>query len=105
MSLSAEFDKLAQLLEQLIAILEEAEDTFWCAYLKRGLSQVQAHKLSGATFVLGCYAGAESFSDLVLAQQLQETDRLRFDNLNNRFGHLRTAVFESANLIASRRLW
>jgi len=105
MKLQREFERLAHLLEQTLSLLEEGEHTFWRAYLRRGLNKVNKSELAGATFVLGCYNGADTFADLVIGEQWQETDPVRFRNLNARLQQLRTDVFESASLIASRRLW
>jgi hypothetical protein len=104
-TLDEQFRDLADNVQRLIALLEEAEDTFWIPYLRRGLAQVQENRLSGATFILGCYGGAETFSDLVVARHLEAGDPLRFRNLNARLGELRTRTFESANAITARRSW
>jgi len=71
----------------------------------RGLAQVRENRLSGATFILGCFGGAETFSDLVIGRQFETSDPLKFRNLNARLSHLRTRTFESANAITSRRAW
>ncbi len=104
-TLDAQFQTLAALLQQLLALLEEVDENFWAPYLARGLQQVQQRHLAGATFVLGCYGGEDTFSDLVLCPQLAETDPLRFRNLNARLTQLRTDVFEAANAITARRAW
>jgi hypothetical protein len=103
--LHEQFATLARDVEALISLLEEADAHFWIPYLNRGLQMVKGNKLAGATFILGCYGGAETFSDLVIARPLQHTEALRFRNLNARLGELRTRVFESANAITSRRAW
>jgi hypothetical protein len=61
--------------------------------------------VSGATFILGCYGGAETFSDLVVGRQFATSDPIRFRNLNARLTELRTRVFECANAITARRAW
>ncbi len=103
--LDRQFDQLGDQVAQLIALLEESGDRFWIPYLKRGLIDIRARKLAGATFVLGCYGGVETFSDLVIGRELEQTDPLGFRNLNARLSHLRTATFDSANAITSRRAW
>jgi hypothetical protein len=103
--LEAQFAQLARDLEALIGLLEEADERFWVPYLRRGLLQVREHKLGGATFVLGCFGGEETFSDLTIGSQWQTADPLAYRNLNARLGTLRTRVFESANAITSRRAW
>jgi hypothetical protein len=105
MSLNAEFNRLEEHLNRLIALLDEDGETFWSGYLRRGLAQVKAHRLSGATFVLGCFGGQDTFSDLTLGEQWASEEPLRVKNLNERLTHLRTEVFQSANNIASRKLW
>ncbi len=104
-ALQRQFDDLADALRQLIALLDEADERFWVPYLKRGLRQVEENRLSGATFVLGCYGGEDTFSDLVIGGDWQSTDRLKFQNLNRRLEHLRTRVFDAADAITSRRAW
>lgn len=103
--LKAQFEELGENLVRLIALLEESGDPFWVPYLRRGLAQVRENRLAGATFVLGCFGGAETFSDLVIGRRFEDNDPLKFRNLNARLGHLRTATFESANAITSRRAW
>lgn len=104
-SLRAQFDELAASVRELIALLEEAEHGFWVSYLKRGLRQVDEQRLSGATFILGCYGGEHTFSDLTIGEALQDSQPLRYRNLNARLAHLRTRTFEAANAIAARRSW
>jgi hypothetical protein len=103
--LDAQFDELGTNVTQLIGLLEESEDRFWVPYLKRGLAQIRQNRLSGATFILGCFGGEETFSDLVIGRRFEASDPLRFRNLNARLVHLRNQTFESANAITSRRSW
>lgn len=105
MSLDRQFDELGDNVLQLISLLEEAEHAFWVPYMRRGLAQIRENRLSGATFILGCYGGEETFSDLVIGQHLADTDPQRFRNLNARLSHLRNRTFESANAITARRSW
>jgi hypothetical protein len=103
--LELEFRTLERNVEELIALLQEEDERFWSGYLKRGLSQVVENRLSGATFILGCYGGHETFSDFRIGERWQESEPLRHQNLNARLNGLRTAVFESANAITARRSW
>ncbi|MGA1372945.1 MAG: hypothetical protein ACO3Z6_15250 [Pseudomonadales bacterium] len=104
-ALEEQFSALARDLETLIALLHEADERFWIIWLKRGLSQVRCKHLGGATFVLGCYGGEDSFSDFKLKPELAHADPLRYRNLNARLTELRTRVFLSANAITARRAW
>ena len=104
-SLQQEFSQLGQNLERLLALLEEADETFWRTYLVRGQDKVAGRELAGATYILGCFGGMDTFSDLVLARDLEAKDPMRFKNLNARLHHLRTEVFTSCRKIASRELW
>lgn len=104
-TLYEQFDELARVLKALIGLLEEADDAFWVPYLKRGLRQVEERKLAGATFVLGCYGGLDTFSDLAIGGRFSETEPLRHRNLNARLTQLRTECFDVANAIAARRSW
>jgi len=103
--LDDQFATLARDVEELIGLLDEADERFWIPYLNRGLQMVKGNRLAGATFILGCFGGEETFSDLVIGRHLESTEPLRFRNLNLRLGTLRTRVFESANAITSRRAW
>lgn len=104
-TLSHHFDELAHQLRQLISLLEESDDRFWIAFLQRGLRQVDERRLSGATFILGCYGGQDTFSDVVIAQQWRDSRPLQFKNANARLSTLRDGIFASANAIASRQHW
>lgn len=103
--LNRQFTELGENVDRLIGLLEESEERFWVPYLRRGLAQVRENRLSGATFILGCFGGAETFSDLVIGRQFEDSDPLKFRNLNARLTHLRTRTFDSANAITSRRAW
>ena len=103
--LAEEFENLAHLLRQTISLLEETDEHFWISYFKRGLRQVDDRRLSGATFILGCYGGMDTFSDVVIAQHWEQEAPLRFKNANARLSTLRDDIFEAANAIASRRHW
>lgn len=103
--LDRQFNQLGDNVAQLIGLLEESGDSFWIPYLRRGLAQVRENRLSGATFILGCYGGAETFSDLVIGRRFEHSDPLAFKNLNARLARLRTSTFECANAITSRRAW
>ena len=104
-SLERDFATLESDLQALLALLEEADETFWRNTLARGMRQVQEQKLAGATYILGCYGGVETFSDLVIGRSFETSEPLRFRNLNARLSHLRTRTFDSANAIAARRSW
>ena len=99
------FVELGDCVRELIGLLDEADDQYWIPVLRKGLALVDANKLAGATGVLGCYGGEGTFSDLVIGQQWQRADSLRYENLNARLNHLRTKTFEAASVIASRRSW
>jgi hypothetical protein len=103
--LDRQFDQLGDSVARLIGLLEESGDPFWIPYLKRGLILIRENKLAGATFVLGCYGGAETFSDLVVGRRFEHSNPLMFHNLNARLSHLRSQTFECANAITSRRAW
>ena len=104
-ALAKQFEELAHQLRQLIALLEESEDPFWISSLQRGLHQVDAHHLAGATFVLGCYGGENTFSDVTIGRQWQQSHPLKYQNANARLISLRNKIFTSADAIASRRHW
>ena len=106
--LDEEFRELGAAVRELIGLLEEVderEDGFWLPYLRRGLRLIEENKLAGATAVLGCFGGEDTFSDLVIGRSLEKTDPLRFANLNARLGALRNRTFDTASAIASRRSW
>ena len=104
-ALDDEFAELERAVERLLALLGETDERFWSSYLERGLRQVRQHRLSGATYVLGCFGGQDTLSDLIIAKDLEHSEPLRYRNQNARLGELRTAVFDAANVITSRRSW
>ena len=105
MSLTREFENLLGLTHDLIALLEEAGDKFWPLYLKRALPKLEQRQLAGATYLLGCFTGQGSMSDLVLGAKLEQTDQLQYRTLNARLNRIRNELFSSAQSIASRKLW
>ncbi len=105
MSLAAEFSKLELALEQLIDLLEAEDEKHWARYLARGLPDITSGRLAGATYVLGCYGGEDTLSDLIVARDRAAADPQGFADVNARLTEVRTRVFESASAIASRRLW
>lgn len=108
--LDDEFRELGAAVRELIGLLEEVAavesvDSFWLPYLRRGLRMIDENKLAGATAVLGCFGGEDTFSDLVIGRSLEQVEPLKFRNLNARLGVLRTRTYETASAIASRRSW
>jgi len=90
--LEARFVELEVRLEELIGLLEAADETFWLRFMSRGLREVRERRLAGVTYVLGCYGGESTFSDATLGRA----------DLDRRLAHLRTSIFEVANHIAAR---
>jgi hypothetical protein len=90
-TLDDKFAALEVTLVELIELLNDANDTFWPRFFAPGLVQVRARRLSGATYVLGCYGGAETFSDFELVSPLRQ----------RRLHALRDRTFELANAIAA----
>jgi hypothetical protein len=75
----------------LIDLLRAANEPLWPRLFAHGLVQIRARRLSGATYVLGCYGGAETFSDLTLASPLHQ----------QRLVQLRNRIFALADAIAT----
>lgn len=103
--LDQEFRALERSVEELVALLQEEDETFWSECLRRGLRQLADNRLSGVTFILGCYGGVETFSDFHLGERWRVNDPLRYRNLNARLTLLRTRAFDAANVITARRSW
>lgn len=103
--MSQQFDAIAEITERLVGLLDESGETLWIRYFRRALPLVKAYKLAGATHVLGCYGGRDTFSDLVIGEQWESSDPLRFKNLNARLQRERDALFAAANRITSRESW
>jgi len=91
--MNARFAGLAARLLELTELLRSADETFWLRFMSHGLEQVQARRLSGATYVLGCYGGAETFSDFALTAP--------HAGRNLRLNELRNDIFRLANAIAA----
>ena len=49
--------------------------------MQRALPKIEDHELAGATLVLGCYGGMDTFSDLELGKAIIQSDPIR--NLSN----------------------
>jgi len=94
-------DELAVRLEELIEVLEAADERYWARCMRRALEQINANRLAGVSQVLAAFGGEDTFSDLVLLPQLEAADRRRFVVMNRRLEHLRTTIFELANEVAS----
>jgi len=104
-TLNQQFIDLGNTTRELISLLHEADEGFWVMCMRRALPKIEGHELAGATLVLGCYGGMDTFSDLDLAKGLAEQDPVRHRNLNGRLDHLRTKTFEAARCIAARQTW
>ena len=92
------------------AIGEEKDGTVSIAHRHardptRIAGSARENRLSGATFILGCYGGEDTFSDLVIARTIEHSDPAAFRRLNARLTELRNRIFERANAITSRRAW
>ena len=105
-NLEQEFNKLEKSVLQAIGLLEEVGgQKYWLIMFRRALKSIKEKELAGATSVLSCFGGEDTFSDLRLAQSVKEDESLRIRNLNLRLDRLRGEMFESAKRIASRTLW
>lgn len=104
-TLNQQFIDLGNTTRELIGLLSEADEKFWVMCMQRALPKIEEHKLAGATLVLGCYGGMDTFSDLELGKDLVDSDPLRYRNLNGRLEHLRSKTFEAARCIAARQTW
>lgn len=104
-TLNQQFIHLGNSTRELIGLLSEADEKFWVMCMQRALPKIEEHKLAGATLVLGCYGGMDTFSDLELGKELVDSDPQRYRNLNGRLEHLRSKTFEAARCIAARQTW
>ena len=104
-TLNQQFIDLSNTTRELIGLLVETDEKFWIMVLRRALVKVDSHELAGATLILGCYGGVDTFSDLIVGKPLEADDPLSFRNLNARLDHLRTQTFEAARCIAARQTW
>ncbi|RPG45983.1 MAG: hypothetical protein CBC94_005445 [Gammaproteobacteria bacterium TMED134] len=104
-TLNQQFIDLSNITRELLGLLREAEEPFWVMCFERALPKVDAHELAGATLILGCYGGMDTFSDLEIGKALVGSDPLSHRNLNSRLDHLRTQTFEAARRIAARQTW
>ena len=104
--LQQEFEELERAVRETIGLLEEVDgQKYWLIMFRRALLSIEAKELAGATSVLSCFGGEDTFSDLRLEQSFKEDESLHTRNLNLRLDRLRGKMFESAKRIASRSLW
>ena len=103
--MSQQFSELEQASRELVGLLDEADEKYWKFIIERALPKVNAHELSGATLILGCYGGIDTFSDLIIGKRFESAQPLKYQNLNARLMHLRTRTFEAARRIAARQVW
>ncbi len=104
-TLNQQFIDLGNVTRELVGLLNEADERFWVMCMQRALPKIEDHELAGATLVLGCYGGMDTFSDLELGKGMIDSDPVRYRNLNARLDHLRTKTFEAARSIAARQTW
>ena len=104
-SLDEDFRALSFLTRRIIGLLEETDERYWILMFSRSLEQIETNNLSGATGVLGCFGGEDTFSDLILAKHLEKSDPLQFKNLNARLNGLRNETFQAARKISTRQNW
>jgi hypothetical protein len=103
--LDQQFQDLVAVTQRVISLLCEADEKYWSRGLQRALPLIHQRKLAGATHILGCYGGEQTFSDVVVGEQWRTSDPLRFANVNARLHHQRNELFAAANKITSRDSW
>ena len=64
-TLNQQFIDLSNTTRELIGLLVETDEKFWLMVMRRAVVKVDAHELAGATLILGCYGGMDTFSDSV----------------------------------------
>lgn len=94
-------DALAERLEELIALLDTADEHYWRRFMVRALARIDDHQLAGVSQVLAAYRGQDTFSDLELSPELAQRAPHRHQARNARLTELRTEIFELANTVAS----
>ena len=62
-TLNQQFIDLSNTTRELIGLLVETDEKFWLMVMRRAVVKVDAHELAGATLILGCYGGMDTFSD------------------------------------------
>lgn len=99
--MTAKFEELSARLEELLVLLEDADELLWLRFMNQAARKVRKKTLAGVTYVLGCYGGEDTFSDLVIHPQLKTRDPRRYQLSNKRLKHLRSTIFTLANDIAA----
>ena len=61
-TLNQQFIDLSNTTRELIGLLVETDEKFWLMVMRRAVVKVDAHELAGATLILGCYGGMDTFS-------------------------------------------
>jgi hypothetical protein len=101
---NADFDdQLAGLkssLDQTIALLREHGERHWLSWAERCRHEVDAYDAAAFDHILGAYGGMGSFNDLlILGWNGHLVELEREAAVNDRLGHLRTAIWTSATAL------
>ena len=69
-SVNEQLHALCQVLQALIAVLENDGETHWRDWMVTSLTSLEANDLRGARHLRGAYGGMGSFNDLVIGQRM-----------------------------------
>lgn len=94
-------DALAEELEALISLLDEAGEPYWLRWMQTALARINRNELGGISKVLAAYGGYQTFSDLELAPALKAADARRHAQLNARLADHRDRIFMLADTVAN----
>jgi hypothetical protein len=92
-------ETLVEVMEQLVALLDQCSETLWCSRIRDDLRLLKNQDAYGAERFLSYFGGMGSLNDLVLCQLNGHTiDKSREDEANARFTTLKGHAWELARL-------
>jgi Domain of unknown function (DUF6966) len=101
---SADFDDelhgLKSSLDQTITLLREHGERHWLSWAERCRHELDVYDAAAFDHILGAYGGMGGFTDLLnLGRNEHLVEPEREADVNDRLGHLRTAIWTTATAL------
>ena len=94
--------ELAEVLDQVVAVLAADDETHWCAWMQETKRRLARSPALGAEHLLGAYGGMASFNDLVIGQTMVDGTfawKPGYRQSNDALDALRTRAYNLASAI------